>query len=409
MSRAGRRLQAAELDLPFNLVDLLAIGLIAMAVIFGWRSGFVIQAFALGGFLIGLGAVVVLAPHLATLVEDSDVYVRLFVVLGAVAGLVLVGQWLGGSLGTAIRRRMGRGVLSGVDQGAGALFGFARGIFTVWLLAGLLGLFPVPSLAAEARQSTIVRAIETRFPSPVVLAAELGRIIQAAGLPDVFVGVPPPITIPQGGPSEAEAEEIAAAARLSTVRVEAAACGRLLTGSGFAIVADQVVTNAHVVAGAERVWISFDGSLDRLNTEVVHFDGDLDVALLDVPGLDLAPLRLAGDVPDPGTSAAALGFTGGGRQRLIPAIVTRTLDALGRDIYGNTTVSRDVIELRADVAPGDSGGPVIVDGRVGGVTFSESRLNSSIGYALSPVAVADSIDAAIGSGEPVATGPCLPQ
>jgi hypothetical protein len=68
-----------------------------------------------------------------------------------------------------------------------------------------------------------------------------------------------------------------------------------------------------------------------------------------------------------------------------------------------------VIEMRADVAPGDSGGPVIVDGRVGGVTFSESRFNSSIGYALSPVAVVNSIDAALGSGDPVATGPCLTQ
>ncbi len=397
------------MDLPFNLIDLAAVGVIALAVVFGWRSGFVIQAFALGGFLVGLAAVVLLAPHIAQLVETSDVLVRLFVVLGAVAGLVLVGQWLGGSIGTALRRRMGRGVLSGVDQGAGAMFGFARGIFTVWLLAGLLGLFPVPSLGAEARQSTIVRAIETRFPSPVVLAAELGRIIQAAGLPDVFVGVPPPITIPEGGPSEAEAEQIAGAARLSTVRVEAAACGRLLTGSGFAIVADQIVTNAHVVAGSDRVWISFDGSLDRFNAEVVHFDGDLDVALLDVPGLDLAPLRLARGVPDAGTSAAALGFTGGGRQRLIPAVVTRTLDALGRDIYGNATVSRDVIEMHADVAPGDSGGPVIVNGLVGGVTFSESRLNSAIGYALSPVAVANSIDAAIGSGDPVPSGPCLAQ
>ena len=397
------------MELPFNLVDVLAVGVIALAVIFGWRSGFVIQSLALAGFLAGLAAVVLVAPQLAQLLEESDVLVRLFVALGVVAGLVLLGQWLGSSIGAAIRRRLGRGVLSGFDQGAGALFGLARGIFSVWLPAGLLGLFPLPALAAETRQSTIVRAIETRLPSPVVLAAELGRIIQSAGLPDVFVGVPPPITVPEGGPSEAEAEQIAFAARLSTVRVEAAACGRMLTGTGFAIVADQVVTNAHVVAGSERVWISLDGSLDRFAAEVVHFDGDLDVALIDVPGLDLAPLRLARDVPDAGTPAAALGFTGGGRQRLIPAIVTRTLDALGRDIYGNTTVSRDVIEMRAEVAPGDSGGPVIIDGVVGGVTFSESRLNSSIGYALSPVAVANSIESAIGSGDPVATGPCLSQ
>jgi len=325
------------------------------------------------------------------------------------AGLVLLGQQLGSAVGVAIRRRMGRGVLSGVDQGAGAAFGFARGIFTVWLLAGMLALFPVPALATEARQSTIVRTLETRLPSPVVLAAEFGRIIQGAGLPDVFVGAPPPINVPDGGPSQAEAEAIAAAARASTVRVEATACGRLLTGSGFAVLADQIVTNAHVVAGAERVWISFDGSLDRANARVVHFDGDLDIAVLDVPGVTLAPLELANEIPERGTRAAALGFTGGGRQRLIPAVVSRSIDAVGRDIYGDLSVARDIIEMRADVAPGDSGGPLIVDGLVAGVTFSESRLNSAIGYALSPVAVAESINPSLGSSDPVATGPCIAQ
>src|SRR3712207_2697206 len=100
------------MDLPFNAIDLLAVLLIAMAVVFGWRSGFVVQAGALGGFLAGLAAVVVLAPVIAGLVEDSDTLVRILVVLGVLGGIVLLGQAVGSAMGNAIRRRMGRGVIS---------------------------------------------------------------------------------------------------------------------------------------------------------------------------------------------------------------------------------------------------------------------------------------------------------
>ncbi len=396
------------MDSIVNLVDLFALLLVVVAVIFGWRSGFMVQAGALAGFVGGLAVMVLLAPSLAGLVAELDPLLRTVVVIGTVAGIVLLGQALGGAAGGAVRRRLGRGILGNLDHGAGAVFGMARGIFVVWLMGGLLGQFPIPALATEARQSIALRAIETRLPSAVVLAAELGRLIEAAGLPDVLIGAPPPVAPPVGGPTFAQAEQIAAAARRSTVRVEAIACGRFLSGTGFAVEGDRLVTNAHVVAGADRVWVSFDGSLERRAGRVVHFDPRLDVALIEVDGLVVEPLELAVDLPGRGAPAAALGFTGGGRQRLIPAVVSRTIHALGRDIYGNAVVTRDVIELRADVAPGDSGGPLLLgDGTVGGVTVSESRSDPSIAYALSPVAVAESIAAALDSRTAVSTAACL--
>ena len=50
--------------MTFNLVDVIAVLVIAVAVVFGWRSGFVVQAFALGGFLAGLALVVLAAPFI---------------------------------------------------------------------------------------------------------------------------------------------------------------------------------------------------------------------------------------------------------------------------------------------------------------------------------------------------------
>ncbi|HUG48081.1 MAG TPA: MarP family serine protease [Candidatus Limnocylindria bacterium] len=396
-------------DLPINLVDVLAILLVLTAVVLGRRSGFVVQALALAGFAIGIGLLILLAPRVADLLAEIQGPLRAVVVLGGMAAVVLLAQSVGSAIGVGVKRRLGRGLLGGVDNGAGGVFGFARGVFMVWLLGGLLAVLPMPTLAAEARQSLILRVIDTRLPSPVVLAAEFGRIIEAAGLPDVFVGPAPAPAEPVDGPAFAEAQAIAEPARESTLRVEAAACARFMTGTGFAVGPSHFVTNAHVVAGSTRVQLSFDGRFERYEGVLVHFDPDLDVAVVYAPLLGLEPLSLAAEDPPRGERMAALGFTGGGSQRVIPAAVTRTLDALGRDIYGQGMVTRPVIEMRASVAPGDSGGPVLGDdGTVGGVTFSESRQDPDIGYALSPVAVADSIRGSLDQRTAVESGECLP-
>ena len=187
------------------------------------------------------------------------------------------------------------------------------------------------------------------------------------------------------------------------------ACGNFISGSGFAVSDDHFVTNAHVVAGSTDVWLSLDGSLNRFGAHVVLFDPDLDAAVLaiDEP-LDVTPLTLSRHIPDRAEEAAALGYTGGGRLRLIPALVSRSIEALGRDIYGNQIIARNIIEMRADVAPGDSGGPLLLaDGTVGGVTFSESRTQEDIGYALSPTDVAADVVKGLGATAPVDTGACL--
>jgi len=172
---------------------------------------------------------------------------------------------------------------------------------------------------------------------------------------------------------------------------------------------DHFVTNAHVVAGSTDAWLSFDGSLDRYDARVVFFDPDQDVAVLDVDAqLNLTPLTLSAAVPQRGASGAALGYSGGGRLQVIPTLISRPIDALGRDIYGNTIISRTVIEMKADVVPGDSGGPVVLaDGSVGGVTFSQSRTEPQVGYALSPTDVAADVAKAIDKATEVATGACL--
>jgi S1-C subfamily serine protease len=120
------------------------------------------------------------------------------------------------------------------------------------------------------------------------------------------------------------------------------------------------------------------------------------------------PLRFATTDPGRGALGATLGYPGGGPLVILPAAVAGRYPATGRDIYGQDQVRREILELRAAIDRGDSGGPLILtDGTVGGVVFAEARTNDDVGYALTPTAVAVRIAPALQRAGAVGTGPCL--
>jgi S1-C subfamily serine protease len=169
------------------------------------------------------------------------------------------------------------------------------------------------------------------------------------------------------------------------------------------------ITNAHVGAGARDGAVRITG-IDgaHVDARVVLFDPSLDVAVLFAPDLRAVPLTFASNDPDRGTVGAALGYPGGGPLKIVPAAVTGAYSAIGRDSYGQARVEREILELRAQIDRGDSGGPFVLrDGTVGGIVFAEARTDPDVGYALSPTSVHDRIQPAIGRTRPVATGACV--
>jgi S1-C subfamily serine protease len=246
------------------------------------------------------------------------------------------------------------------------------------------------------------------LPPPTELAVGLGRWLDATGLPDVFVGFEPIPAPPIDPPTDPAARAIAAAAEASTLKVTAATCGLSTVGTGFVVANGYVVTNAHVVAGADDQGIRVRSGGRTFDAVAVVFDPELDVAVLHVAGLDAAPLRFAPRDPDRGAIGATLGYPGGGSLTIEPAAVTGRYPATGLDIYGRSRVQRQILELRAAVAHGDSGGPLILpDGSVGGVVFAEARTNPDVGYALSPTEVATAVRPGVGRTGPVDTGACI--
>jgi S1-C subfamily serine protease len=389
-----------------NLFDAGALLLLVVAVILGFRSGALPQLGGLIGAIAGGVAAIALLPLVEGAIADLEPALRAVSVLMGIVLLVAIGEAAGSAAGRYGALKLGGGVLDRVDRVAGALVGAAQAVLIVWLAGGLLAAGPIPRLAAQAQNSFVVRTLDGVLPPPTAIAVGLGRLLDDTGLPELFVGLEPLPAPPVDRPDDPQARAIGALAEASTGKVTAQTCNAVSTGTGFAIAADYVVTNAHVVAGASTVRVSLAGRLR--DATVVLFDPELDVALVHVPGLGARALVFATTEPRRGTAGAALGFPGGGALTIVPAAVASVYDATGRDIHAERTVVRRILELRAEIERGDSGGPfVLADGTVGGVVFGEARNNEEVGYALSAEAVAVRVQPAIGRSTAVDLGDCI--
>jgi S1-C subfamily serine protease len=408
IARRSRRRHNLRVGLPVNTVDLVIACVAIIAAVIGWRSGALPQVLGLAGAAAGVALVILAVPAAATALDRFSLPVRAFLAFGGAFLIVTVAEAIGSTLGAALRDRLGRGVASRLDSALGALFGIAQALVLAWLVGGLLATGPIPELAVEAQRSIAVRSLLGAFPAPSEVAGELGGLLDTSGLPQVFSGLEPIPAPVVPVPGQGEAAQIAAAANASVVRVDAQGCGEIFTGTGFAVAPNFIVTNAHVVAGATSVDVTADATGRRARGTVVFFDPELDVALVRTPGLQLRALSFAAESPGRGAFGAALGHPNGGALAVIPAAVSAEIRAGGRDIYATHDVVRDILELRAPIEPGDSGGPfLLADGTVGGVVFAQSRTDAGVGYALDPVAVTDEVIPLLGRTAATDTGPCL--
>jgi hypothetical protein len=141
----------------------------------------------------------------------------------------------------------------------------------------------------------------------------------------------------------------------------------VVSGSGFLISGDLVVTAGHVVDGAVTIGLTTDEeALDEASTaELVGFSRKGDLALLrSDQRFDSHPLAFGKEPPRVGDRVAALGFPLGGRLSMAQGDVT----GLDRELTLDEIDLVGLIETDADVNEGNSGGPLVDKrGRVLGV------------------------------------------
>jgi S1-C subfamily serine protease len=389
-----------------NPVDLVAIAMLVLAIALGVRSGALPQLLGLMGAAVAALAGLAVLPSVTPLLDNVPAMIRAVIVLSVLLGLVGLGEAIGGSFGRAASQALGNGLLGAMDRVGGAFVGAAQAVLILWLAGGVIASGPFANVAQLAQRSAALRAVDSFLPPPTEIVVELGQILDDSGLPNVFIGLEqlpaPDIALP----SDAVVRQIGARAAPSVLRVVADGCQQRASGSSFVVAPGYLVTNAHVVTGADNVLD--ESSSDPFRATVVLIDPDLDVALLHADGVRAQPLAFASTEPHRGALAAAIGYPGGRDEAVEPATVAAAYDAQGLSVTGNDRVTRRIVELRSKVRPGDSGGPLVLqDGTVGGVVFAESKVDPAVGYALSPVDVWQRVRPAIGRTAAVATGPCL--
>ena len=190
----------------------------------------------------------------------------------------------------------------------------------------------------------------------------------------------------------------------SIVSIEAEQTYEYSTGTGVVLTQDgYIVTNAHVVAGANHVNVAFSDN-QVLPASLVGFDADEDLAVLKVNAQGLTPAEFGDSsqlhVGDP---VAAIGDPLGYRSTITDGIIS----SLDRevDVEGITMV---LIQTSAAINFGNSGGALINQyGQVVGITtikiVTDDGSAESLGFAIPSRRVKYVVDTLI-AGETVGTG-----
>lgn len=155
-------------------------------------------------------------------------------------------------------------------------------------------------------------------------------------------------------------------------------------GSGVIVTADgTVVTNYHVIDGAEEIKVQFNDGRE-ISANIINFDKQLDIAVLRlaIPAGETVPFATFGDSEslNVGDIVLAIGNPFGVGQSVSMGIVS----AVDR---GNTSISAfgNFIQTDAAINPGNSGGALIDStGKIVGINtaiFTKSGASNGIGFA----------------------------
>jgi S1-C subfamily serine protease len=393
-------------------VDLLDLGLLVALVIFavaGFRQGFIVGVLGFAGFVGGGAIGMVLVPlfigHGPVAVGEAGI------ALSAVLVCAGIGQLLCSWLGNVLRSRVAWQPARRVDAAAGALLSACAMLLVAWFLALAVVQGPFPALTRQVRGSRVLAGVDAVMPdSARQLFSDFRSAIDGTVFPQVFGNLAPAHVLSVSAPDAALLRDPGITrAKASIVEVSgvASSCHEQITGTGFVVAPGRVVTNAHVVAGVGQPQVQVGGvGLGRRAT-VVYFDPKVDLAVLEVPGLRAPLLHLATQTVARGTSAVVAGFPGGGAYTAVPARVREAQQARGRDIYDQSSVTRQVYALRAVVRPGNSGGPLLLtNGSVAGVVFAAAVDDPDTGYALTSAEIASDVRAGVAATGSVSTGRC---
>jgi S1-C subfamily serine protease len=331
-------------------LDWLILAATLLFTVAGYFRGFIVGVLSLGGFVGGAVAGTRLAGALLASGAASP-YAPLFGLLGALTAGAILAVGLE-RVGARLRRGLRLPFLGVVDGLLGAALSAAVALGIAWVLGVIVLALPGGgTLRAEVRRSSILRRLDELMPPSGAVLHVLARIDPLPAINGGASQIAPPSAALANAP-------VVLRASPSVVRVLGTACGLGIEGSGWAIAPDEVVTNAHVVAGETDTVVEIGGAPPDLRAIPVLFDSRSDIAILRVPGLHAPALALA-RAPADQTAGAILGYPLDGAFAVTPARIGATQNVETQDAYGRGPLLRLLTPVRGVIRPGNSGGPVI--------------------------------------------------
>jgi putative serine protease PepD len=151
------------------------------------------------------------------------------------------------------------------------------------------------------------------------------------------------------------------------------------TGTGVVITSDgDILTNDHVIDGADTVFVLFAGDTEPTPATVIAVDPGNDLALLHVDQTGLTPAVFADpDSIDIGDEVVAVGFAldlDGG-----PTVTRGIVSALNRTIVSGDGALDGLIQTDTAISSGNSGGPLVnTRGQVIGINTAVFQSSSEV-------------------------------
>lgn len=388
-------------------LDLAVLMIAFVAAISGWRSGALGSLMSFVGVILGAVAGVLLAPHIVNYINGPRT--KLFVALFLILALVVIGEVAGVVLGRALRGAITNPTMRAVDSVIGVGLQVVAVMVAAWLLASPLTSSDQPNLAAAVRGSKVLAQVDAAAPGWLKnVPQRLSALLDTSGLPNVLqpFGRTPIVNV-EAPDAALATSPVVVATQPSVVKIigEARACQKLLEGTGFIVAPNRVMSNAHVVAGSDKVTVEANGQ--KYDATVISYDPNADVSILAVPDLPDAPLQFVNSPAPTGTNAIVLGYPGGGSFVATPARIREIIELSGPDIYRTATVTREVYTIRGTVRQGNSGGPLInTQGQVLGMVFGAAVDDAETGFVLTAKEVERQLQR-INDTAAVPTGACV--
>jgi S1-C subfamily serine protease len=393
------------------VLDLILLVVIAAFATSGYRQGFIVGILSFFGFVGGALLGAEFGPSISRALvggqTQQDVVAMVLLVAFAV-----IGQFVASSIGAAMRSTVTRRSATVLDSVGGAVVSVVSFLLIAWVVGSVLNGSPFPVVDGQVNNSLILQTVDRFVPSPArTMFSDFRRLLATnSTYAEVFskIGAERIFDIPAPDPRVLDSRGYLVA-RASVVRVQGVApsCSLSIEGSGFVISPDHILTNAHVVAGVTEHQTVTTASGAVFQATVVLYDPQVDIAVLYVPGLNLPVLHFAGQA-SPSDDAVVAGYPLDSRTlQAVPARIGGIQDVQGLNIYQDSTVTRQIYEIRAVVKSGNSGGPLLApDGTVDGVVFAAAIGVQDTGFALTAAEVSADANAGAGNTTPVSTMGC---